>query len=62
MVATFLGEPYEYWMELQKRIERDPNSMEVKHLLKDLISANSKVLYYELQIQRMNNYREAAKT
>lgn len=58
--SQFLGEPFSYWIELKRRIDLDPKSFETENLLKELVTANAKVRYYELQIDRMNQYRIAA--
>ena len=59
-MTTFLGESFEYWTEIKHRLDLRPDSLQVDHLLKELIIANAKVRYYEMQIERMNQYREAA--
>ncbi|HEX7953963.1 MAG TPA: hypothetical protein VF523_12915 [Burkholderiales bacterium] len=56
----FLGKPYSYWIEIQKRLDSHPDSMNVEHLLSELIVANAKVRYYEQQLDRMIEYKKAA--
>jgi hypothetical protein len=60
VMDTFLGESFDYWFELKKRFDDLPDSLTIDHLLHELITANAKVRYYEVQIGRMNAYREAA--
>jgi hypothetical protein len=56
MIETeFFGHPIEYWMELQRRVEH----LGVDHLLRDLAEANAKVRYYEMQIDRISEYRKS---
>lgn len=52
---SFLGEPMQYWFELQKRV----NELGVRHLLRDLADLSAKVNYYETQITRMEEFRKS---
>lgn len=58
--GLFMGKSYGYWIEVSRRLELGPDALEVDHLLHELITANAKVRYYELQLKRMNDYRDAA--
>lgn len=53
--TQFLGHPIAYWLELQKRVDL----LGVDHLLRDLADANAKVRYYEMQIDRLSDYRKS---
>ncbi len=57
MMTSFLGKPFEYWTELSRRLEENPDWPENENLLEELIAANSKLRYYEKMLDRMNKYR-----
>jgi len=51
----FLGETYDYWIELKSRVD----DLGVDHLLRDLAKLSAKVHYYETEIARLNAFRES---
>jgi hypothetical protein len=58
MSESFLGKPYEYWLEVQRRIDE----INVEHLLDALIVANAKAAYYERLLDQAAEYRNRVDT
>ena len=53
MIDTFLGEPVSFWVELKKRADK----LEVNDLLRDLAELSARVHFYEMHIDRMEQFR-----
>lgn len=53
----FLGETTAFWAELRRRA----NELDVKNLIRDLAELQAKVGFYERELDRINQFREAMK-
>jgi hypothetical protein len=49
----FLGEPVDYWMELQRHAE----DLQVTKLLAEIASLRARVSFYEARIAEMERFR-----
>jgi len=55
----FLGNPMNYWIELQRRVELGAaDALEKKVLIQEIADLRGKVSFYESRIDQINNYRE----
>ena len=52
--VMFLGETLEFWQELRSRLEKSPDSMTLKELLREVVALRGKVDFYETRIRQMS--------
>ena len=55
----FLGNPMNYWIELQRRVEvGSVDALEKKTLIQEIADLRGKVSFYESRLDQINNYLE----
>lgn len=55
-IDRFLGEPVTFWLELRKRLDEHPDSLERRALLNEIIALRGKIAFYEERVRQMNEF------
>ena len=57
----FLGESVSFWLELRKRLDEQPDRLERRALLNEVLALRGKVAFYEERVRQMNEFAKEAK-
>lgn len=55
MIDEFLGHPYNYWVELEKRVV----TLEATKWLQEIADLSSKVYFYESRLKEMEEFKKS---
>ena len=60
MIKTFLGKPFAFWLEMDRRLKSDPAFDQKDKLLQENMVLLAKVAYYERCIKEMSEFGHLA--